>query len=185
MIIGITGTIGAGKGTVVEYLKAKGFKDYSSSGLLGELVEKEGNPKIREFLSKMATRLQEEYPGGVVEKNYRERYVPRAEDFAIFESIHRKSEADFIKSVGGKIIGVDADLETRYKRVIVRKEGEKDNTTFEDFKKQSLIEDEGGGDVNRDNNIKQVLESADVIITNNGSLEELHRQVDEALIKLT
>ena len=29
IIIGITGTLGAGKGTVVEYLKKKSFKHYS------------------------------------------------------------------------------------------------------------------------------------------------------------
>jgi len=31
MILGITGTFGAGKGTIVEYLKTKGFSHYSVS----------------------------------------------------------------------------------------------------------------------------------------------------------
>jgi len=35
LIIGITGTLGAGKGTIVEYLvKNKNFKHYSVSGYL-------------------------------------------------------------------------------------------------------------------------------------------------------
>ena len=111
MIIGITGTIGAGKGTIVAYLKSKGFVQYSSSKLLGELVEKEGNPKTRDFLSPMATRLQQEYPGGVVEKNYREKFLVEKPQHAIFEAIHRQSEANFLRTVGGIIIGIDADLE--------------------------------------------------------------------------
>jgi dephospho-CoA kinase len=178
MIIGIAGTIGSGKGTVVEYLKSKGFTQYSSSKLLGELVEKEGNPKTRDFLSPMATRLQEEYPGGVVEKNYREKFLQEKPEHAIFESIHRQTEADFLRSVGGQIICVDADLEVRYSRTKLRNEGEKDRNDFEDFKEQSRIEDDGGGDAGRDNNIRAVINSADTVIMNNGTLEELHAQID-------
>ncbi len=181
MILGITGTIGAGKGTVVEYLKSKGFVSYSSSGLLIELVEKDGDPKSREFLSRMATKLQQEYPGGVVEKNYRERYLIAKPEHAIFESIHRQSEADFIRSIGGHIIGVDADLETRYKRTSLRNEGEKDQKDFEDFKIQAQVEDEGGGDKTRDNNIRAVIGATQYVIQNDGTLEELHEQVEAVL----
>jgi dephospho-CoA kinase len=178
MIIGIAGTIGAGKGTVVEYLKSKGFVSYSSSALLGQLVEQEGNPRVREFLSKMATRLQTEYPGGVVEKNYREKYLSEKSENVIFEAIHRISEAEFLRSVGGYIIGVDADLETRYQRTRNRNEGEKDQGDFEYFKKQSEVEDDGGGDYTRDNNIRAVINSATCVIQNNGTLEELEAQIE-------
>lgn len=181
MILGIVGTIGAGKGTVVEYLKAKGFAHYSSSKLLGELVENEGNPKTRDFLSPMATRLQLEYPGGVVEKNYREKYLLDSPEHAIFEAIHRQSEADFLRSIGGKILGVDADLETRYARTVLRNEGEKDKQSFEDFKKQSQIEDEGGGDSSRDNNIRAVLNRADAVVTNDGTLADFYAEIESAL----
>lgn len=184
MILGLAGTIGAGKGTVVEYLKSKGFTQYSSSKLLGELVEKEGNPKIRDFLSPMATRLQQEYPGGVVEKNYHEKYLQEKPENAIFEALHRQSEANFVRSIGGFIIGVDADLETRFKRTQLRKESEKDEGDFEYFKKQAQIEDEGGGDASRDNNIRAVINSADAVVINDGTVEELHKKIDEVLAEL-
>lgn len=181
MIIGITGTIGAGKGTVVRYLKDKGFVHYSSSKLLGELVEKEGNPKTRNFLSPMATRLQKEYPGGVVEKIYREKFLAEKPENAIFEAIHRVSEARFLHSVGGVIFAVDADIETRYKRTVLRNEGEKDHQSFDDFKEQARIEDEGGGDLTRDNNIRAVIAIADAVFINNSTQKELFVQVEEAL----
>ena len=184
MILGITGTIGAGKGTVVEYLKSKGFVQYSSSALLGELVEKEGNPKIREFLSAKATHLQQEYPGGVVEKNYRERFLHESPQNSIFESIHRRAEENFLRSVGGVVIGVDADIETRYKRIFSRQEGEKDQVSLEEFKEDARVEDDGGGDEKRDNNIRAVIRAADVVIENNGTLKELHHQIDDVLSKL-
>ncbi len=184
MILGITGTIGAGKGTVVEYLKSKGFIQFSSSKLLGELVEAEGNPKTREFLSKMATRLQEEYPGGIAEKGYRERFLAENPENAIFEALHRKSEANFIQSVGGFIIGVDAPIETRYKRIYARQEGAKDQVTFEQFEDDARVEDEGGGDAKRDNNIRAVINDADAILMNEGTVEELHAKVEAALVQL-
>lgn len=184
MIIGLVGTIGSGKGTVTEYLKTKGFAHYSSSRLLGELVEKEGNPKTRNFLGPMATRLQQEYPGGVVEKNYREKYLLEQPEDAVFEAIHRQSEARFLKSVGGIIVGVDADLQARYARTLLRNEGEKDRKSFEDFKEMSRVEDEGGGDTSWDNNIKEVLAHANVVIYNNSTIEELIAEIDKALEKL-
>lgn len=181
MVIGIAGTIGSGKGAVVEHLTSRGFVHYSSSKLLGELVEKEGNPKTRNFLGPMATRLQQEYPGGVIEKNYHERYLEEKPGHAIFEAIHRQSEADFLRSVGGFILGIDADLDTRYKRTVRRNEGEKDRKSFEDFKEMSRVEDEGGGNESWDNNIRAVIESADAVIQNDGMLEELHAQIDRIL----
>jgi len=42
IIIGITGTLGAGKGTVVEYLQEKGFRHYSARGFITKEVEKRG-----------------------------------------------------------------------------------------------------------------------------------------------
>lgn len=181
MIIGITGTLGAGKGTVVEYLKERGFSHYSVSGHLGELVSSEGNPKTRDFMSPVATKLQREFVGGVVEKIYKEKFLVDGSSKAIIESIHRQSEANFLKSVGGIIIGVDADLEIRFKRTATRGEGEKDQVTFEEFKQHSYTEDDGGGDATRDNNIRAVINDADFIFENNGTIEELQMKVDEFL----
>lgn len=178
MIIGLTGTIASGKGAVVEYLKSKGFKHYSSSDLLKEMLAKQHKPLTREYLSALADELIKEHPGGILSLSLERAKKDGAKDF-ILEAIHRIKEADFIKSIGGKIIGVDADLKIRYERTIARKEGEKDQVTFEQFVEHSKREDEGERHLT--NNIRAVLEQADGIIINNGSLEELHRNVDELL----
>lgn len=181
MILGVTGTFAAGKGAVVDYLKTKGFVQYSSSKLLGELVEKEGNPKTRDYLGPMATSLQQHFPGGVVEKNYHEKYLLEKPENAVFEALHRLSEANFVKSVGGFVLGVDADLMTRFARTQTRGEGEKDNVTLEQFKEHARVEEEGGGHAAWDNNIRAVINEADIVIMNDGTLEELHAKIDEAL----
>jgi len=178
MIIGITGTIGAGKGTVVEYLKSKGFSHYSSSGTLKKMLEERGLPQTRTYMSPLADELMASYPGGIMYFSYERAQKDGAKDY-VLEAIHRPSEADYVRSIGGVIWGVDADIKKRYERTVQRQEGEKDNVTYEQFLEHSRREDEGQG--GRGNNIRAVISSADTVLTNDGSPEELYQQVEDAL----
>lgn len=181
MIIGIAGTIGSGKGTVVEYLKQRGFAHYSSSDTLRAMLREEGKEDVRFNMSALANDLMQTYPGGVLTMSYERAQKDGAKDF-ILEAIHRENEAAYVRSIGGAILGVDADLKLRYERTKRRADGEKDNVTFEEFVESSNREDEGRGETGA--NIRAVIASADAIILNNGTLEELHKQVDEALAKI-
>lgn len=181
MIIGIVGTLASGKGTLVEYLKKKGFTHYSSSGTLRKILDEQKLPHTRENLALAAERLLDLYEGGVLELNLSSAKEAGVSD-VVLEAIHRVSEADFIRSRGGKILGIDADLETRYRRGVARGEGAKDTVTFEEFKKDIEREEEGRGSVS--SNIREVLKKADMVIQNNGTLEELYAQIDEALKKI-
>ena len=181
MIIGIAGTIAAGKGAVVEYLKSKGFKHYSSSDTLKEILKERGNPLTRDYMSSLAEELLAKYKGGILELNL-ERAEKGGETDLVLEAIHRMSEADFVRSRDGKIIGVDADIRIRYERTIARGDGEKDAVTFEQFVEHSAREDEGKRQLT--SNIKSVIDTADAVIQNNGTVEELQRQVDEVLEKI-
>lgn len=178
-IIGITGTIGAGKGTVVEYLKSKGFTHYSSSGLLKEILTERGVQIDRDAFSSLGKEIRAENPqGGVLALSY-ERLKRDGVEKAILESIHTIGEADFVRSVGGVIWGVDANIAIRYERIIKRGT-EKDHVSYEKFVEQATREDDGGSD-DSGHNIRGVIKQADILITNNGTLEELHEQIDRAL----
>jgi dephospho-CoA kinase len=182
MIIGIAGTIGAGKGTVVEYLTKKGFAHYSSSALLREILAERGLPATRDHFSPLATEMRSADPAGVPRRNH-DKFLKENPENAIFEALHSEGEADFIRSIGGHILGIDADMHARYARTTGRGE-EKDKISFEDFERHVRIEDEGSGeDAKRNNNIRAVLNNADAVIHNNGTLEELYAQVDDALQK--
>lgn len=182
MIIGITGSLGGGKGTVVDYLtQKKGFKHYSVSRELKRMLDEKGLSAERKNLSAMADELAEKYDGGILEVIYKD-IKQSGELNVILESIHRESEAAYLKSVGAFILGVDADTKVRYERAIKRKEGEKDDVTFEQFLEDIKREEEGKGDGTP--NIRAVLKGADAILHNDGTLEELYRQIEVVVNKI-
>jgi dephospho-CoA kinase len=182
MIIGIAGTLGAGKGTVVEYLKSKGFTHYSSSDVLRKILDERGLSSERENLSSLANELMNEYSGGVL--HFSNQYATDAGDENyILEALHRVSEGEYIEKIKGTILAVDAKIEVRYKRISARQEGEKDNVSFEKFVSDSHREDEG--QTGSGPNIRAVLQMADHTIMNDGTIEELHAKVELWLQTLT
>jgi dephospho-CoA kinase len=181
MIIGIVGTLGAGKGTVVEYLKQKGFDHYSSSDILREILVERGVTDTRENLSLLADELQKKLPGGILQESYERAQKAGSENF-ILEAIHRVGEATFLHSVGGVLVGVDADIRVRYERITIRQEGTKDKVSFEQFVYDTEREDEGK--TGKGPHIRAVLKMADHIVENNGTLEELHAQIEAVLEKI-
>ena len=172
MIIGIAATLGAGKGTVVEYLISNGFKHYSGSGKLKEILEERGLEVNRDAYSKLADEIRGEDPMGLY-KIIWEQYKSDKPEHAVFEALHDVGEAEFIREKGGIVLGVDAPMEVRYQRISGRG-SEKDNVSFKDFKRLATHEEEGGGQ----HNIRAVLDMADHIILNEGSVEELHEQIE-------
>lgn len=181
MIIGIAGTIGSGKGTVVEYLKAKGFSHYSSSAILKDMIREQGLLETRENLSHLADELMTKFPGGIL--HFSHLYAEQNDDENyILEALHRVNEATYVRSIGGLILGIDADIQIRYERISKRNEGQKDKVTFEQFVIDADREDEGL--TGSGPNIREVVKMADYTISNNGTLEELHVQIEEILEKI-
>jgi len=178
MIIGITGTLGAGKGTVVNRLKEKGFLHFSSSGLLTEILEERGEEVDRDAMGRIARELRAKDQAGVPKENYKRANLSKGAD-AIFESLHTVEEAEFIKSIGGLVLGVDAPVAIRYERI--QKRGSvKDNISYERFVEQAERE-EREETTETGHSIRGAMKLADYVIENSGSLEDLYTQVDKAL----
>jgi len=175
MIIGIAGTLGAGKGTVVEYLRQKGFAHYSSSDTLRQILTERGLPIDREHMSALANELSATQPGGVLHTAHTLAQEAGHENY-ILEALHRVSEGEYIKKIGGTILGVDADIKTRYERITKRGDSAKDNVSFEQFQADSLREDEGA--TGSGPNIRAVMAMADHVIMNDGTVAELHEQIE-------
>lgn len=179
MIIGITGTLGAGKGTVVKYLiEQRGFKHYSARKFLTEEIARRGLPVVRDTMSVVANDLRATHgPWYIAEQLLAQ--VEASGGDAVIESLHAVGEARFLREHGAQIWGVDANIQKRYER-IVKRDSETDHVTFEKFVEDNHREISSVDPAKH--NIRKVIEMADTVFFNDGTQEELFAQVEKALV---
>lgn len=177
MIIGITGTNGAGKGVVVDYLvQQKGFTHFSSSGRISEELTRRKMELSRTNMRLVGNEFREKYGSGyLVEAALKDAQEMGVTNIVI-ESIRSAGEADVLKKEGGKLLVVDADRALRYERIFARRSG-KDLINFETFVEQEERE-WYGIEGEHDMNIQSVIKMADYTIMNDISLEDLYKQID-------
>lgn len=181
MLIGITGTNGAGKGTVVDYLvMQRGFSHYSARMFIVEEIKKRGMAQNRESTREVANMLRKEHgPSYLMERLYE---MAKDEPKAVLESVRTIGEAEFLKSNGAILFAVDADRALRYERIVARG-SVTDQVTFEEFCAQE--DQEMASPDPWDMNVFGVMQISDARIENNGTVEELRQRVDEALAEVT
>ena len=179
IIIGITGTIGAGKGTIVEYLMSKKeFKHFSARDLIVEEVKQRGLENNRDNMVIVANNLRSKYGSSyVADELYRRALV--SGDNCIIESLRTTGEIESLRNKGSFVLlAVDAEPRIRYERILERKTAT-DNVSFEKFSEDEAKEMESA-DTNKQN-LKKCIAMADFVIDNNGTLDELHSKIDEIL----
>lgn len=180
MIIGITGTLGAGKTTVVEYLQDKGFVHYSVRDFLTRVLRERGQPVDRDGMVQVANELRSRYsPSYIVEKLYEE--ASEAGHDAVIESIRTPGEVEALRNHGDfLLLSIDADPRVRYDRVYQRG-SETDNVSFEQFRRNEEREMQSTDPHKQ--NIQKCMDQADAHIENSGTLEKLYRNVEEVVTK--
>lgn len=181
MIIGITGTIGAGKGTIVETLKEKGFNHYSVRAYITEEIIKRKISVNRDNMVLVGNDLRaKNSPSYIVEQLYEK--AKKEGKNCIIESIRTIGEVEGLKKKGKfYLIAVDAKSEKRYERIIKRA-SETDKITFDTFLENEKRE-MNGTDPNKQN-ISACMKMADFIIDNSGTKQKLNKKIEEILKKL-
>lgn len=177
MIIGFTGTLGSGKGTVVEFLKEKGFKHYSMSGFIAEEIMRRGMSVNRDTLTEVGNDLRRQYGPAHISTQLLKR-GREAGGNVVIESLRSLGEVENLKKNGAVIWAVDADVRKRYGRIAGRK-SEKDSVSFEKFVADEERESNNTEPWNM--NLPACIALADVTIRNDGSVEELRAQVEQVL----
>jgi dCMP deaminase len=181
MIIGLTGTLAAGKGTIVDYLKIKGFKHYSVTEYLIEEIKQRGLEINRDSMVFVANDLREKYGSSfLAEKLYETAKINGGD--SIIESLRTPGEIISLKNKKDfYLFSIDANQRLRYERAFERK-GEKDHITFEEFVSNEKREWENTDPVKQ--NLKQCIEMADYNFMNNGCIEELEEKIEVVLKKI-
>ena len=177
--IGITGTLGAGKGTIVDYLvQNKGFVHYSVRAFLTEEIKRRGLEVNRDTMTLVGNDLRAKHtPSWIVEQLY-EQAVASGRN-CIIESVRTPGE---VSALRGKpnfyLFAVDADPKVRYERAVLRG-SETDHVSYETFIANEQREMDNT-DPNKQN-LGVCIREADYRFDNGGSIEDLHRQVEECL----
>jgi dephospho-CoA kinase len=182
-ILGITGTNGAGKGTIVAYLLERhGFAHQSVRGYLYEHLDREGLPRDRDHLVAVANRLRAERgPAALAEILY-ERAAASGRD-TIIESIRTPGEIDALEALGRSgegflLLAVDAPARLRWERIRARG-SETDAVDFDTFRANEAREMDTD-DPNKQN-LRACMARAHALLDNGGTFAELYAQVDRTL----
>lgn len=179
MIIGITGTIGSGKDTLMELLKNEyGFKHYSVRQYLTEKLEEEGVELNRTAMTHLANTLREEnHPAYIIEQLFLK--AKEEGGNAVIESIRTPGEVEFLKEHSDfYLFAVDADPNLRYERVQERKSAT-DRVDFNTFMAEEQREMNNAEPHMQ--NIAACVRLASYKFRNNATIDMFYKKVRKAI----
>jgi dephospho-CoA kinase len=178
-VFGVVGEIGSGKDEVLKYLRARYGIPYISTGdIVRRIAESENIEATRENLEKISLRCFKELGKGCFIRQAAEEILHNGWKIAGISGVRSPDDVEIMKSMFGKdfiLIRVDiSNPETRFQRVRNRNE-ERDPITYNQFLEQ---------DKNEENtfHINQTSNMADYALSNDGNVEDLHRDIDALVL---
>lgn len=179
ILIGLLGTIGAGKTIVSDYLVEKhGFYRVIMGNLVREVAKKEGLELTRENLQEIQKKYRDNFGQEYFIKETIKRLNESGNEKLLIDGIRTPTDATEAKKAGTVLILIDAPEKVRFERLKARRR-EGDAQTFEQFLNQEKREWEML-------RFKESLKYVDYKIENSRSIKELYKKIDklmESLIK--
>lgn len=176
-IIGLTGPIASGKGTVKKYIEEKyGGKDCRFSTALRDIANRIGVETNRTNLQTVSEMLRKYFGQNILAKIISNDVKGLDSDIIVIDGVRRLADIEYLKDIPGFVlVKIDASPEIRYERMKKRNENKGDDQkTFEEFLADHTRSDS-------DSEVPIVMSHASKALDNNGDLQNLYRQIDELL----
>jgi dephospho-CoA kinase len=179
IILGLVGEIASGKSTVTDYIKQKyGAVSFRFSDILRDVLKRIYKEESRANLQLVSQVLRQNFGEDVMSKILAQDAASSEHSLLITEGIRRPADVSYLQELPGfHIIALNVEERIRFDRLLERVEenpGDR-NKTWEQFQQESQAESE--------QKIKEIAAKADIVIDNNGTLEQLYKQVDQIMQK--
>lgn len=178
IVLGFVGDLAAGKGTVAKYFREKyGVNSYRFSTMLRDMLGRIYVKDSRQDMQKLSTFLRENYGQDVMSKVIAQDVENDPKALVAVEGIRRPTDITYLeKNPNFHLIYITADPKIRWERLVKRNENPGDDKkTYEEFLKDEQAE--------ADRLIKKLGQTAEYTVNNDGTIEELYKQIDEIVNK--
>ena len=173
LVIGLAGSIGAGKGTAAAYLVRKyGADIFIFSGFLRQILKILHQEPSRTGIGILSKLLRDTY-GADIFSRVAVHAIEESEHWIIvIDGVRRISDLDGIReNPNFKLLYIDADLQTRYERILSRAQNSGDSEkTFEQF----LVEEDGETEVS----IRTLKPYSSCLVENDKTEAEFYAAID-------
>jgi dCMP deaminase len=173
-LIGLTGTNGSGKGEAAARLRALGYAYLSLSDVIREELRRDGLVESRDAMIVRGNALRRAFGPDVLAR----RVLARVQGPTVIDSVRNPAEVAFLRGGGAFfLLAFDAPPAVRFERVGLRGRDES-AADLEAFLRKEA--EERGSDPEAQQ-LDACIALADVRIFNDGTIENLHRRLEEAL----
>ncbi len=172
-LLGVSGTNGAGKDLLGEYLAEQhGYLFVSVTELLRQECRARNLPVERENLRTISSEWRRQGGLGVLVDRAVAMYEPVRENYKglVVSSLRNPGENDRVHELGGSVVWVDADVQIRYGRISTanRGRGAEDTKSFEQFLSEQEAEMYGVAGDPTSLKMSAVKDASDIFIINDG-----------------
>ena len=179
VVLGISGEIASGKDTVGDYLaEAHGALKLRFSQPLRDTLDCLHLEQNRENMARLSMHLRKAFGEDVLSRVILAKAEGSDAEFVVVDGIRRLPDMVHMETDEHfYFCYVDVTPEKRFERLTHRRQNTDDaSKTAIQFEKDAQLETEVG--------IRDLKDRADFVIDNDGTLDELHAQVDEMVIEL-